>query len=201
MQNTTKRLMALGMSVMLLCGLLTVGALAAEGIEQPVGNGGGPGGRGGEMQQGGAQGTPPGSMSGNDQRGGGGGRDGMEIGLMGKIASLEDNTITMHMAETPEMPDMSQPDEGATPPEQPKQNAQVPNDNTELQSGEMPQMNLTFATETTAYTLADGATVRLGLGEAGTEGSISDLAVGDTVRLILDDAGAVTNLEKLNSVE
>lgn len=119
-----------------------------------------------------------------------------DAGIMAKISSVQDASITVTLADTQEQPDGSNPPAGnqdntSTPPEKPAGDSP----NTGSADAENQKPETTFNGETKTYTLSSSVSITKGMEQE--SGSLSDLNADTVVSLTLD-GDTVTAINIMN---
>ena len=110
--------------------------------------------------------------------------------VMAKITAVTSSTLTVVMAEKPEMQNdgtmPEKPADGETPPEKPADGETPP----QRQEGQMEQKEMNFSDEESSLTLTSDTVVTKGTDHESS--SVSHLAEGSVVRLVLDGTTVVS---------
>ena len=110
--------------------------------------------------------------------------------VMAKITAVTSSTLTVVMAEKPEMQNdgtmPEKPADGETPPEKPADGETPP----QRQEGQMEQKEMNFSDEESSLTLTSDTVVTKGTDHESSP--VSHLAEGSVVRLVLDGTTVVS---------
>ena len=110
--------------------------------------------------------------------------------VMAKITAVTSSTLTVVMAEKPEMQNdgtmPEKPADGENPPEKPEDGETPP----QRQEGQMEQKEMNFSDEESSLTLTSDTVVTKGTDHESS--SVSHLAEGSVVRLVLDGTTVVS---------
>lgn len=119
-----------------------------------------------------------------------------DMGVMGKITAVDDNVITVVLADAPSMNGNASGEtsaDGTTPPEKPADGTTPPEKPADGTAQTMPEMN--FNGETKTYTIPSSAAITKGMEQESA--FISDLTVDSVLRIALD-GDTVTGVNIMN---